>query len=128
MAKEKPAEHDESLVQSAALRASIIGWLNQNEGTHRIREIAEGLGADHEMVRRSCKTLLASEQIGAEGGGGRGNILRYYAIGGETSEKPVRKAKTTRTGVKDVELVVAGVEIVIGRNPATGRLRITLES
>jgi predicted transcriptional regulator len=126
MAKEPPQDHDEHLVQSAALRASIVGWLQSNPGPHKITEIAEGLGSDRNPVRHVCKDLAATGLIEQAGGGGRGQVLSYSSVGQEIlTPKKTRVVKGRLT--KDVELVVAGVEIVIGRNPATGRLRITLE-
>ena len=66
-----------------------------------------------------------------------GNKNFYFMGNGQDAEpEPVSKGevmiapkerKTRIVAAREVELVVAGVLVILGRNPASGRLRIVLE-
>jgi len=129
MAKESIPEHDQELVQTATLRAAICGWLNANVGAYGATEIAAAIGADRSRVAHACERLAKDQFIGRQGGGGRGNKIEYFGRAvADDVDQPTKIRRSKNHPAKDVELVMAGVTIVIGRNPSTGRLRIVLEA
>lgn len=122
---------DEDLIQSAALRASITSWLKGNPGQHFVAEIAAAVGAEHGRTAHALKMLTKGKLINEHGAGlGRGHKIAYSSNGRyevETVREPKAKRLIHTAKNTDIELVAYGIEIVIGKNPATGRLRITLE-
>jgi hypothetical protein len=131
MAKERSDTHDEELVEAATLRAALMSWLETNPGMHAVSEIAEGTVTDRGRTSHMLKRMAVDGLIRQTGGGERGSKMTFGLEPGPTSaavkKSSGKVAKPKVTKVKDIELVVSGVEIVIGRNPLTGRLRITLE-
>jgi predicted DNA-binding transcriptional regulator len=117
------------LVEQAQKRAAIMGWLVQNPGMHTVADIAEGLGISNGsaglmLYHMAHDGLVTSGEIEAG--------KRTYSAGGKPpdevlQEEPEQVRRRRRKGTREVELVVAGTMIVIGRNPETGRLRISLE-
>lgn len=119
---------DEQLVEHATIRASIIGWLGANPGPHDAAAVADGIGRERPSVAQALYQLnkagLINKAVTVDD---TGKHALYSGNGHPEAEAPKVRRKFKRESVTDVELIVAGVEIVIGRNPATGRLRITLE-
>jgi hypothetical protein len=133
----KPEEEtsDEELVAKAELRAKVIGFLTKHKGTMYQRDlVAEKLGVNVWSVGTMLKTLADEGLIERQLEGSR----KYYFIDGEqTAPQPdaptarmkrkTVRARTAEDVPPDVELVIAGtLTVVVGRNPATGRIRVTL--
>jgi DNA-binding transcriptional ArsR family regulator len=124
-------KEDTELVAGAQNRAAISAYLAQNPGEHSVAEVAEALGINRSTVGQHLASMSK----------GRGKLATVRKEGTakmyqSTSPAPLdssawrssaRRKKRAVTAAKDVELVVGGTLIVLGRNPDTGRLRITLE-
>lgn len=125
MAKNSPS--DEVIVDQAQRRAAIGTYLAQNPGEHSVAEIATALDLKATTTGLALKAMAENglvPEARREGG------LNYYRDGGDIAPKRTytkRAAKTVAPAAKDVELVVGGTMIIIGRNSDTGRIRITLE-
>lgn len=123
MAKNTPS--DELVVEQASRRAALSSYLSQNPGEHSVSDIAEALSLRANVAGKVLKDMADNgliPQPRREGG------YNYYRDGGDvapTKRPYTRKPKTV--SAKDVELVVGGTLIIIGRNADTGRLRITLD-
>lgn len=129
MAKNSPS--DELIVTQATRRSLISEFLTQHEGEHSVAAIAEATSMKPAAVGLTLKTMAENGLVSQPR---REKGQNYYHEG--ASEPSAKRTYTKRpkiagsvatTSVKDVELVVGGTLIVIGRNAATGRIRITLE-
>lgn len=96
--------------------------------------------AKNEMqVRDKVKTLLENRlltkvTVAESQGGDRRSRIGYYWRDMEKTSEEVKVRKPPANGkdhvqeaVNDVELVINGVMIVVGKNPETGRIRIVIE-
>jgi len=93
------------------------------------------------QVRDKVKTLLENHLLTkvtvaeSQGGDKRGRIGYYWRDLQKTSDDlNIRKMQSRQEPKhapmivnKDVELVVNGITVVVGKNPETGRLRIVIE-
>jgi DNA-binding Lrp family transcriptional regulator len=140
---------DEEIVKQAQQRAVITGYLHQNPGERTITDVVDATGLSKYTVSHRLHEMADDGLIKAVGQ----NTGRRYLVLSEGPEQPelaqheevvmgeekkTKKAKTVPAkalktprsapvAVKDVELVINNTLIILGRNPATGRLRITLE-
>jgi predicted transcriptional regulator len=144
---------EQQMLTESQRRAGISAFLNTNPGPHNIGEIEKGTG----LTRFVLTPLLAEmADQGQIHNGTRGNAKLYSSeaitpeqIMGETRKKAPRKAKKAAKAArvaeaqsviqmaakprpapvkaKEIELVIDGILIIAGRNPATGRLRVVLE-
>ena len=120
-------------VQGAARRAQLVSLISQAEKPMTIKDIAAATGWGESGCAYTATKAAESGLIKTRKDNGK-NI--YYMGNGEEPEpiddmgdvRAYGKAKKTRiTSAKEVELVVAGVLVILGRNPTSGRLRIVLE-
>jgi hypothetical protein len=122
---------DETLVRAAQARAAISGYLAQNPGPHPARDVAEALGmlprvAGQYMRHMSNEKLVIMRKQEGE------NVYSLKEgdndlVMGEAKAKKSHKAIPKSKNGKEVELSINGTLIVVGRNPTSGRIRITLE-
>lgn len=125
---------DDMLVRAAQLRASIVAVFGQIAGPVTTSELLAKLALPMTMPNRNRVQATARGLVdsGVLYMTKSNNKNSYYTSKPEVDEqekavpKATAKAKAT-AGNKDVEIVIAGVLIVVGKNPATGRLRISLE-
>ena len=128
MAKNSPS--DELVLEQAERRAALTGYLVNNAGEHQVADIAKALGLRANVAGKVLKDMADNglvPQPRRDGG------YNYYHAGEDVS--PVKRTYTKRaktapssaSSAKDVELVVGGTLIIVGRNAETGRIRITLE-
>lgn len=125
---------ESSRVLLAERHAAITGYLSSNEGEHSIRDIhSKSLldipfkGLQKLLAEMAFHGLIASRKVKTA------KLYRSANLQDETrilkhprdQEPTRRKNKTTTT--QNVELVVSGYTVVLGRNPATGNLRIVIE-
>jgi hypothetical protein len=127
MTRKKPTK-----VSSAQTKANITALLTSSPTKHTGHEVGDALGISHGSAGQYLALMAKQGLISVEGKG----LKRLYWIDvypkatnrvkGVTAAAGKRISKAVNSG-KEVELVVGGTAIVIGRNPSTGRLRITLE-
>jgi DNA-binding transcriptional ArsR family regulator len=122
MAKNSPS--DEVLVEQAERRSNILAFLVQNEGEHSVAEIAGAINLRPNVVGLTLKSLADSGLVSPPR---RESGQNYYQNGEAPTPKRAYTKKSKPSAAKDVELVVGGTLIIVGRNAETGRLRITLE-
>lgn len=121
-AKSKNA--DTTLAQNAERRVQMKAYIESHPGVEMTAaDMAEGLGWELKTARYIAQNLKANGLIAGRRDGMR-NL--YSAADGAASTVRIEKTKKAKQA-QDVELVMAGILIVIGRNVKTGRLRITLE-
>lgn len=120
---------DAQVLDRAERRSLILGYLTQHEGEHSVADIAATLKLRPNVVG---KTLSDMAENGLVPPGRREGGFNYFHAG-PVEEQPVKRTYNKRSksdkaeAVKDIELVVGGTMIVIGRNANTGRIRIVLE-
>lgn len=121
---------DTAVLDQAQRRAAVTSYLASNAGEHSVAEIAAATGMRPNVAGKTLSVMADNGLVPAarrEGG------INYYRDGGDVAPNGVkrtytkRQAKPAAVAAKDVELVVGGTMIIIGRNADTGRLRITLE-
>lgn len=122
-------EHqDDTMVKGAQDRATLSTWLAKNPGEHRVSAVAEAVGIDLGYAGRMLKAMAEGGLIKLRSSGAN----KFYSW----SEEPVPTAEAKRKYNKreqrapvmtEVEFLIGTTLITMGRNPATGRLRITLE-
>ena len=121
----------EQLVKVAKRRAAIVGLLNSNPAVkYSLVNIAEALGDSAKYVDYAVQRLVESDLVNMDK---VGNVKWFYAKDRNAPKEPKastppKSTKVTKNKVteKDVELVIGGVLIVVGRNEGTGRLRIVI--
>lgn len=121
-------------VQGAARRAQLVSLISQAEKPMTIKDIAAATGWGESGCAYTATKAAESGLIKTRKDNGK-NI--YYMGNGDEPEPATEdmgdvrawgaKRKTRITSAKEVELVVAGVLVILGRNPTSGRLRIVLE-
>lgn len=119
---------DAELIEGAQTRANITGFLTMTPGFHTVAAIAEAVGLSR-MSAGQHLALMAKDKLIRFKKDGTSKM--YGSKGGKNdivAESPVDEEKPRRIRTtKDVELLVHGTLIIVGRNPRTGRLRIILE-
>ena len=131
-----------TLVSGAARRAELAAFLASQAEPQSIKQIAEAMGwaesataytariAAESGLIKSRKQEFSNKLLYSIGNGeGNGADEASEVSGGELSViQPKGAAKKGRiVAAREVELVVAGVLVILGRNPVSGRLRILLE-
>jgi DNA-binding transcriptional ArsR family regulator len=140
-------ERDSTIVKDAQNRANIVGFLSSTPGEHPIKEIADAVGINKATVGRHLTEMAKDKLVGYRQ---KGTAKLYRDSTSEISSeadnshvmgegRAARKSRASKGAapkdtavphkgvMRDVELVVYGTQIVIGRNPDTGRLRFILE-
>lgn len=118
------APSKKAMVKAAQLRANITAFLNKDPQTqYTVAEIADGIKANLNAVGRATKQMAADELI-VDAGTFRGKHL-YMSTGALPEFGP--PVKRPRRAAEEVELMLGGVLVVVGRNEKTGRIRIVLE-
>lgn len=137
--KDKSNPH--SLVQGAKRRAMVTSYL-QAHGAKTIAELVQHFGWGSSGVAYTATKMVESGLIGVRKEGlknvyfANGSVGEVAVVNGNTDLfdpeapqpvplQPLRRQRASKS--TDVELVVGGMQVVLGRNPNTGRLRITLE-
>ena len=116
-------------VQGAERRAQLMALLSASEKPMTIQEVMEATGWGNSGAQYTATKLFESGLAKMKKEGGK----NFYFIGNgdepvaDESEVGAKARKPRITSAKEVELVVAGVLVILGRNPASGRLRIVLE-
>lgn len=120
-------------VEAAQLRANISAYLSNNLRRHETAEVAKAVNVSNrsagQMLRAMAQAKLIAPMETAPGGRklwswGEGVAPAPAPEDGRKRGMPVQQAPHPP---KEVELVVHGVLVIIGKNEKTGRLRITLE-
>ena len=115
-------------VQGAQRRAQLVSLLSQAEKPLTINDIVAATGWGASGAAYTATKCAQSGLIKTRKDFGK-NVY-FMGDGSEESEESevsTVKRRTRVTSAREVELVVAGVLVILGRNPASGRLRITLE-
>jgi hypothetical protein len=116
-------------VQGAQRRAQLTAFLAAQDKPQTLKEIAAALSWPESGTAYTARVAAESGLVKMRKDNG---VNLYYMGNGEDPEPEggeisVVKRKTRITSAKEVELVVAGVLVILGRNPTSGRLRIVLE-
>ena len=119
---------DTEIVEGADRRAKIRSWFYNHPGEETDRHrMAEVLGTSDIGTVGKLLTELAEQ--GECSMRKEGNANRYWrGLPQDAAPKKQRRVKAVGAGElpADVELVIDGkLVIVVGRNPQTGRLRVT---
>lgn len=119
---------DLAMVEVAKRKAAVIGFLNTKKGWHGSSVIAEATGVDRKdttyVVNRLSKSgLVESKKVKGVWLFSTESSPDFGVV--EVNEPQLKKSKHVKAA-KDLELVIGGVMIVVGRNEQTGRLRITI--
>lgn len=137
----KEAGQARAMKIAATKRALIAAHFANNPQEQTPMEVAEALGKRVVIVRPALEDAAERGLIRRTGGRlGRYSALSLDVQGTSEGQPPkpeapvVKRQPEAKTPVttavpasKDVELIVAGVLVVIGKNPITGRLRIQIE-
>jgi predicted transcriptional regulator len=120
--------------KAAERRAKITAYLKQLGISAAPDQIAEGTSIPASTVETLCREMARNGLIEAARDGSR---MVYASNGGNEDpeaaptiasvKRKYSKRAAAAAPADDVELVVGGSLIVVGRNPATGRIRITIE-
>lgn len=118
--------------QGAARRAQLAALLSQADKPLSIKEIMEATGwpesgTAYTATKAASAGLIQVRKDGLKNLYYMGNGEEPQTEDGQDGEVSVVKRRSRVTTAKEVELVVAGVLVILGRNPASGRLRIVLE-
>jgi len=122
--------------EAAQLRATISSILSAQPGqilsTDEVASaIGQGARTTGQILGGMARGKLIEGPIKQKGV--RGKCWRWptaaVAEAPPTTGHPsgVRPRRATTTTAKEIELEIGGISVVVGRNPATGRLRIILE-
>lgn len=126
-------EEDAALVSVAERRARIIAYVNSHHGPTTSHEIADNTDMNVADFRWAVKALVEGGLVETRK---EGTANVYFRPGGglfptkqaeEPQPRKIHKASHKVHSTNEVELVMNGVLIVVGRNPVSGRLRITIE-
>jgi hypothetical protein len=121
------------VVQGAERRAKLMAFLSSQESPQSLKQIIDALGWPESGTAYTARIAHESGLIRMRKVNGKN---MYFMGNGEESEPEAEgqdevsttpKRKTRIVAAREVELVVAGVLVILGRNPASGRLRIVLE-
>lgn len=120
---------DAEMVEGADRRARIRSWFANHPGEDTDRhKMAEVLGtSDIGTVGKLLTELAEQGEINMRK---EGNANRYWRGVLQEERNPPKQKRVKALGAgelpADVELVIDGkLTIVVGRNPQTGRLRVT---
>lgn len=155
MDQEAMPQTDTYLLQDAKDRANIQALLNADPSkTFNIQQVMAAIKLSRHVASRLLNEMADQGQIqrGTEGTSKLFSAGPIVTMGQPAKKTPQKAAKTaaktskadrvseadsivkmavrpllTPPKAKDIELVVGGRQIIIGSNPQTGRLRITIE-
>lgn len=120
-------------VQAAQLRANISSFLFNNSGQHTTEEVATQLGVSNRTAGQLLLHMAKSKLIAPMEKNGTKKLWRWpegQAIA-STNEAAVATKKQSKPksvhATAEVELVLGGLLVIVGKNEQTGRIRITLE-
>ena len=139
MARKMKVSRDNQLKHAATMRAKIIPYLNDGS-EYSAADIAKTFSdtvAEVNYSEAQVGALLSNMAKNKLISSTKKGFRNYYSIpakfAGAITEKAVKPAKTAvgkrsyKVHGNDVELVLNGTTIIVGRNTATGRLRIIIE-
>ena len=121
------------MVLGAERRAKVMALLNERNDWIGIEAVSERVGLDLSAARGLVYAMTNSGLIQSRRFGKKTLYALKGKVPGATDGEAIVKRKYARRDNgsvrldKDVELVVGGMLVIVGRNPETGRLRITLE-
>jgi predicted transcriptional regulator len=135
MSTETQSQEDLAIVTGAQNRANIMAYLNTHPGTHKAAELSEALGVHYSTAFNHLKSLAETKQIKMKKDG---NTMLFSAKNGNhvtatVDDTPAKRAykkiakKPSNAHHKEVEFVVHGMHITIGRNEKTGRPQIIVD-
>lgn len=122
---------DKPEVQRAKTRAALHAFLNNNPGEHPVHSAAEAVGLYRSTAGQHLAHMADSGLIKVRKDG----TSKLYSVKDDAAPasaaeshlpKVRRQRRTVSETPQEVELVMAGMTIVLGR-AANGRLRIVLE-
>ena len=132
-----------TMKRTALLRAAIIAHFNSPDVTapQSVRDVLIAVGSKisgfrpkYNQVYLALKGMARNGQLYANDVEGPGTKTEYtrasQAVQAEVAPKAVRgknKPKAVAADGKEVELVIAGVTIIVSTNPVTGRPRVVIE-
>lgn len=134
----------EQLKRAAQLRAAIASLFSNDKGTEydtnaiarKLESLLSELGYSKSDLTYFLKSMSDNKQLDLRKKGAHniysypGSVPKHNGNGKQAEEKlkeVVTSRKVKHEVAKDIELVVNGTEILIGKNPLTGRLRIIIE-
>ena len=121
------APSKKAMIKAAKLRANITSFLSKHPDTqYTVSEIADGIKANLNAVGRAAKKMAADELI-VDAGKVQGKRLYMSTKALPAQDEFGPPVKRAPRSAKEVELVVNGTLVVVGRNEKTGRIRIVLE-
>lgn len=128
---------DQSLQKGAEERASLSAYLNNHPGEHKASTIAEALGwtmrqVGYRAFRMAEAGLIHSRREGNANYYSTGHsepvLIRTRGSAGRAVANKNKKLAPVIGTTGEVELVIEGFTVVMGRNPQSGRFRIILET
>lgn len=123
-----------STIVVAQRRASISSYLSNNLGPRTTQEIAASMpDVSLRTVGQMLGAMARNKLIGPMVKKGSKKMWQW-PVNGKAEEpapqvistKPIA-SKRASTPVKEIELEIDGLTVIVGRNPATGRFRVILE-
>lgn len=115
--------------EKAQARASISAYLSNNPGQRSTEDVATAIGISARTAGQMLGAMSRGKLIRFNGKAGKAKRWSWPVVAGtDVQPSPEKHSKrTTTTAPKELELVIDGLQIVVGKNPATGRLRIVIE-
>lgn len=116
-------------VEGAQHRATISAYLSNNPGRHTTEEVTAQLpGVSARTAGQLLRHMAATGLIAPMEREGNKKFWRWK----EEREIVVPEAVTKRqakpvSNAKEIELLLGGLLVIVGKNEKTGRIRITLE-
>lgn len=119
-------------VEAAQLRANISSFLFNNPGKHGTEKVASHFGISNRTAGQILLHMAKSGLIAPMEKQGTKKLWSWpegkeAVPAGEPVVLKSQKSGKPAHAPKEVELVVGGILVIIGKNEKTGRLRITLE-
>ena len=132
---------EECIVRNAQRRAQIVAFMNASNAWQTVRDVATGVGVTPKMASNLLYRMEQSGMVLMRKSG----MLNVYALKGADGSEPGEPQQTNPAepkskrayskkvsanvadNVRNIELVIGKMLVLIGRNPESGRLRITLE-
>ena len=119
-------------VEVAQARASISHYLSTNPGEQSTESVAVNVGHSPRTTGQILGGMAKNGLINYVRKQGRHKFWSWIKTkpnGAAGEPEPPAQQMISKPGnpAKEIELSIAGLQIVVGRNPATGRLRIVLE-
>lgn len=119
--------------EAAQIRATLSSLLSADPGREfSTEEMAAAIGQGSRTTGQILGGMARGKLIAGPSKvkGKKGKFWAWpvdKAPSEELPATPTRRTKSNATPVDEVELCIGGMTVIVGRNEATGRIRITLE-